>query len=98
MKKARKIPSLLELEVERSPRGGRSARPTGPAISVGFSKRKTSTSIRFSRARQTVALLTSNKKGPENRACFFIGGGENRTLVLGKRHIDDYMLSALLLS
>ena len=38
------------------------------------------------------------EKGPENRACFFIGGGENRTLVLSKRRIDDYMLSALWLS
>jgi len=58
-----------QLEVERSPRGGRSARPTPPlrgapwpAVSVGFSKRKTSPSTRFSHARQAVALLTFKKK------------------------------------
>ena len=28
------------------------------------------------------------------RPLFFFGGGENRTLVLSKRYIDDYMLSA----
>lgn len=33
------------------------------------------------------------EKGPEDRARFFIGGGENRTLVLSKLHIGRYMLS-----
>jgi len=38
------------------------------------------------------------KKARETGPGFFIGGGENRTLVLGKRYIDDYMLSAFLLN
>jgi hypothetical protein len=30
--------------------------------------------------KHTFDLLTFNKKGPENRVCFFIGDGEIRTL------------------
>lgn len=32
---------------------------------------------------------------PKIEAFYLIGGGENRTLVLGKLHQDHYMLSAL---
>ena len=35
------------------------------------------------------------EKSSENSEPFVIGGGENRTLVLSKLHIDDYMLIAL---
>lgn len=57
---------------------------------------KTTISTRFSHARQTVALLTSNKKGLQVfLKPFWIGGGENRTLVLSKLLISDYMLIAL---
>lgn len=32
---------------------------------------------------------------PKTEAFYLIGGGENRTLVLGKLRIDHYMLSVL---
>jgi len=35
------------------------------------------------------------EKDPENSESFADGGGENRTLVLGKRHMNDYMLIVL---
>lgn len=41
-------------------------------------------------------LLKTKGFSRETEAFYLIGGGENRTLVLSKRHSNHYMLSALL--
>jgi len=46
-------------------------------------------------SRKAFALLTSKKKSWVEDPALYFGGGENRTLVLSKRHDNDYMLIAL---
>ena len=77
-----------------------------PAVSVGFSTTPSDDASLGTPVAKNIALNSIlprkancclahlQKKRPGKFRVFVFGGGENRTLVLSKLHIDDYMLSA----